>query len=213
MSKMAPRCPQEAPKRPQERPKSPQGAPRWPQEVPRWLQVGPKTAPRRPQDDSKPLPSRIQNQLYVSLTSPSPKMSPRSPQNPPRETPDAPKEPLRGPKRPPRGSQEAPRGPQEAFIFSVRMNISCGSGCISHLSYQVACNMSPLGRRRGPALRASIRRRPEGGTTGGSPLCRITLGLIPQSWPLRSIRGPRHSADPVATNLVMAFKSDQNARE
>ena len=59
-------------------------------------------------------------------------------------------------------------------------------------SYPVACNMSPLGRRRGPALRASIRRRPEGGTTGGSPLCQITARrarLIPQSWPLAEHQG------------------------
>ena len=43
----------------------------------------------------------------------------------------------------------------------------------------------------------SIRRRPQGGTTGGSPQCQIPLGLTTQIWPLRSIRGPRHSADPL----------------
>ena len=76
-----------------------------------------------------------------------------------------------------------------------------------------ACNMSPLGRRRGPALRASIRRRPEGGTTGGSPLCQTTLGLIPQIGLLRSIRGPRHSADPSGAKCPLALKSEHFAAE
>ena len=50
------------------------------------------------------------------------------------------------------------------------MSIFCGRGSL-FASYPIACNMSPLGSRRGPALRASIRRRPEGGTTGGLARC------------------------------------------
>ena len=99
----------------------------------------------------------------------------------------------------PRGPQEAPkrppRGPKKPHLHDKNEHF-VWEGCYFP-SYPVACNMSPLGRRRGPALRASIRRRPEGGTTGGSSQCRITLGLTTQIWPLRSIRGLRHSVDPL----------------
>ena len=62
-----------------------------------------------------------------------------------------------------------------------------------------ACNMSPLGRRRGPALRAE--------SGGGrrevrprlSPQCRTTLGLLKQTSPPEEFRGLRHSADPLPT--------------
>ena len=78
--------------------------------------------------------------------------------------------------RPPRGSQETskrhPRGPKRPQLHHENEHF-LWEGCYFS-SYPVACNMSPLGRRRGPALRASIRRRPEGGTTVGSPLCQIT---------------------------------------
>ena len=158
-------------------PRTPKDTPRRPQEEPRWRQDGPKTTPRRPQDDSKSLPSRIPKQCDVSFTPQSPEMRPRSPQNPTREAQEAPKEPPRGPKRPPRGSQEAPRGPQEASkrpligpTFTIKLSSSCRRGCVSHLSYQVACNMSPLGSRRGPALRAE--------SGGVRPLCQTPLGLI-----------------------------------
>ena len=50
------------------------------------------------------------------------------------------------------------------------MSSSCGRGCVSHLSYQVACNMSPLGSRRGPALRAE--------SGGVRPLCQIPKDLL-----------------------------------
>ena len=52
------------------------------------------------------------------------------------------------------------------------MSSSCGRGCVSHLSYQVACNMSPLGSRRGPALRAE--------SGGVRPLCRTPKDLFKQ---------------------------------
>ena len=58
------------------------------------------------------------------------------------------------PKRLPRGAQEAPR----SSILIVKISILCRRGSLV-ASYPVACNMSPLGSRRGPALRASIRRR------------------------------------------------------
>ena len=170
-------------------------------------------APRRLQDDSKTLPSRIEKQSYVNLSSQSPEMPLRPPRNPPRS-------PKRLPKRPPRRQQEAPRSSQEASKRPPRdpkvthrhhKSEHFVLEGFSFLSYPIACNMSPLGRRRGPALRASIRRRTEGGTTGGSPQCQIPLGLIPQSWPLRSIRGPRHSADPLTANFLLALKSEQNA--
>ena len=141
-------------------PRAPKEVPRRPQEASRWQQDGPKTAPRRPQDGSKSLPSRIPKQLHVSLSPASPKMSPRSPRDPPREPPEATQEVPKSSKQAPRGPQEArkmpPRGSQEAPtspIFTIKVSISCGRGSI-FLSYTVACNMSPLGRRRGPALRA-----------------------------------------------------------
>ena len=65
-------------------------------------------------------------------------------------------------KTPPRGSKRPPRGPR-SLIFNIKTSISCGRGYI-FLSYPLACNMSPLGSRRGPALRASIRRPRQGGT-------------------------------------------------
>ena len=90
----------------------------------------------------------------------------------------APKRPQRAPKRPPRGPQgsrslpiERPRSPQEPPkrpprglqdpTFSFRMAISCERGRTFNAS-PLACNMSPLGRRRGPALRAESGGRPEG---------------------------------------------------
>ena len=87
--------------------------------------------------------------------------------------PRPPRDPPRSPKRSQRDSQEAPRGsprrPQEALrrpqdsprgpIFTIKISISCRSGCNSHLSYQIACHMSPSGRRRGPALRAECSAR------------------------------------------------------
>ena len=99
-------------------------------------------------------------------------------------------------KTPPRGSKRPPRGPRSPIV-NIKMSILRGRGCI-FLSYPLACNMSPLGSRRGPALRAE--------SGGVRPLCRIPLGLIPQSWPLRSIRGPRHSADPVLINEAWPLK-------
>ena len=58
--------------------------------------------------------------------------------------------------------------------------------------YPIACNMSPLGAAGAPLC---------GLQSGGDrPQCQTPLGLIPQSWPLRSIRGPRHSADPLTAN-------------
>ena len=56
------------------------------------------------------------------------------------------------PKRPPRGPQETPKRPQEAPYSPLKLSVLCGRGSI-FLTYQVACNMSPLGSRRGPALR------------------------------------------------------------
>ena len=48
-------------------------------------------------------------------------------------------------------------------------------------SYPTACNMSPLGRRRGPALRAEYGGRPEGRRP--CPQCRIPKGIVLQIWP------------------------------
>ena len=108
---------------------------------------GAKMGPRRPQDG--------------------PKTTARGPQRLPRGLQDPPRRPQETPRRPqedPRGSQEAsktlpggpkkiPRGSQEAFRVG-------GVAYSTHAhNYKVACNVSPLGRRRGPALRASIRRR------------------------------------------------------
>ena len=63
--------------------------------------------------------------------------------------------------RPPRGSQETskrhPRGPKRPQLHHENEHF-LWEGCYFS-SYPVACNMSPLGSRRGPALRASIRRR------------------------------------------------------
>ena len=154
-------------------PRRPQDAPRRPQDDPKTAQDAPKMAPRRPQDDPK-------------TRQDGPKTAPRRPQDDPKTASS------------PRGLQEAPKRLQETHpdykdmhfvweVFHFRTH--------AH-NYKVACNMSPLGRRRGPALRASIRRRPQGGTTKASPQCQIPLGLIPQEWPLRSIRGLRPSADP-----------------
>ena len=161
---MAPRGAQEAPRRPQE-------APRAPQEAPRRAQGGPRGGPRRSQDGPKSLPRRIQDETESRLIR---AMLPRRPQ-----------ESRRGPKWPPSGSKEPPRGPQESPsftqerprslqeppkrpprglqdpIFSFRMAISCERGRTFNAS-PLACNMSPLGRRRGPALRAESGGRPEG---------------------------------------------------
>ena len=58
--------------------------------------------------------------------------------------------------RPPRGSQETskrhPRGPKRPQLHHENEHF-LWEGCYFS-SYPVACNMSPLGRRRGPALRA-----------------------------------------------------------
>ena len=87
--------------------------------APRERQEGPKRASRRPQDGSKSLPRRVPKQRYVSLTSRSPKKSPRPPQDPPKEPQEAPKRPQRrpkrpkeAPKRPPGGPKRPPRGPK-----------------------------------------------------------------------------------------------------
>ena len=76
------------------------------------------------------------------------------------------------------GSQEAPkrlpRGPQEvarSHSFTIKMSILCGRGSI-FVSYPVACNMSPLGSRRGPALRAE--------SGGVRPLCQTPKDLFKQ---------------------------------
>ena len=157
----------------QEAPRAPQDAPRRPQDSPKRPQDGPKMAPRPLQDDPKMTPSRFQvafqnNFMLAYLPhlprcpQDRPRMPPESPKIPPRSPQEAPRGPQEVPKRPqetPKRSQEAPKRPPRAHIFILKLCISRGRGCISHLSYQVACNMSPLGSRRGPALRASIRRR------------------------------------------------------
>ena len=103
------------------------------------------------------------------------------------------------PKRPPRAPQEAPR----SSIFNIKISIFCGRGSI-FLSYPVACNMSPLGRRRGPALRAESgggRRevRPEAARCVG--LRPEGQGLIPQSWPLAEHQGPTPFRRPLGGQL------------
>ena len=170
--KMAPRGAQEPPRGPQEAPRELQEAPRGPQDAPRRPQDGPKTAPRRLQVAPKSHAKTTLCQLNFNISrDPSkiplgpPSGSPKRPQRSPQEAP-------RDPQRPPRDPQEPPKRPPRGHIFSMKINISCGRGCNSHLSYQVACNMSPLGRRRGPALRAE--------SGGVRPLCQIPLGLTLQ---------------------------------
>ena len=146
--------------------------PRWlhkgPKLAPSWPQDGPKTASRRSPDGSKSHLQRIVTHLILTfvMTTPAeaskclqeaPKIAPGAAQGAPRGPQGAPKRPPEAPKRPPkapRGLQEAPQRPQRGHVFIVKMSISCGRGCISHSSYHVAGNMSPLGRSRGPALRA-----------------------------------------------------------
>ena len=126
-------------------------------------QEGPKKTPRRPQDDPKTAPRRFgfacRRQLLTQMLPRCAQDGPRGPKRPP----TGPQEPPRGPQEPPRGSRERPSGPQEApqrpprglheLIFSLRMAISCGRGVVFQAPHK-ACDMSPLGRRRGPALRA-----------------------------------------------------------
>ena len=172
----------------QEPPERPQDGPKKHQEGPKRLtrpgggQGGPKTAPRRPQVASKTHPRRSRKLPHKSDVTKTPPREPQRPQV-------APKRPQRAPKRPPRGPQESrslpierPRSPQEPPkrpprglqdpTFSFRMAISCERGCTFNAS-PLACNMSPLGRRRGPALRAE-----SGGRPCACPLCRIPLSLI-----------------------------------
>ena len=67
-----------------------------------------------------------------------------------------------------------------------------------------ACNMSPLGRRRGPALRASIRRRlpavSDHARTYSAEVIRV-IGRIPFS-------GLRPTADPLGVRCHTALKSE-----
>ena len=70
-------------------------------------------------------------------------------------------EPPRDPKRPPRGPKRPKLHHKNWHFVWERAQFS---------SYPLACNMSPLGRRRGPALRAEY--------GGGSSQCQIPLGLI-----------------------------------
>ena len=61
-------------------------------------------------------------------------------------------------RRPQEAPQRPPRGPKKPHLRHKNEHF-VWEGCY-FASYLLACNMSPLGRRRGPALRASIRRRP-----------------------------------------------------
>ena len=163
-------------------PRAPQELQRKPQDGPRRSQDGAKMAPRRPQDGPKTTPSRFQAAFQNNVMLASLPNLPRCAQDRPRTPPGKPKRPPKSSQEAPRGPQEAPkapRGPQEASTrpligptFTIKMSSSCGRGCVSHLSYQDACNMSPLGSRRGPALRAE--------SGGVRPLCQIPKDLFKQ---------------------------------
>ena len=69
----------------------------------------------------------------------------------------------------------------------------------AHLLNQVACNMSPLGRRRGPALRAQ-----SGGGPCGCPLCQTTAegkAYFLRFFLLRSLRRPRAFRRPLTDQM------------
>ena len=169
-SQEAPKSPQESPRRAQEGPKRPQDGPK---RDPRRSQDGPKTATGWLRAASQTYSKTVLSYLNFKIGQDAPKTTPGSPQGAPRDPLQAPQRPPRGPKRPPmdpqaasRRPQEAPRRPQDSprgTIFTVKSSISCGRGGISQLSYQVACDMSPLGRRRGPALRAQSGGGPKAG--------------------------------------------------
>ena len=167
------------------RPRGPKTAPRSPKRAPRGSKMRPggaREGPRRPQDGPKSLPRRIQDEAESRLIR---AMLPRRPQESrrgPKWPPSGSKEPPRGPQESPSRPQERPRSPQEPPkrpprglqdpTFSFRMASSCERGCTFNAS-PLACNMSPLGRRRGPALRAEYgggRRevRPEAARSVGS---------------------------------------------
>ena len=163
--KVTSRWPREAPKTPQERPKSPQGgpktaprgskmAPRWPHDGlktanfhPSSFQVASKLASSRPCSTKLP-PSRRQDGSSWQLGSTWPHLGPTWPHL-----------------GPPNCLQDGPKTPQDSNLTPTSPHLqhknkhSVWEGSY-FLTYPMACNMSPLGRRRGPALRASIRRRP-----------------------------------------------------
>ena len=151
-SKVASRWPRHATRWFQDRPKSPKEAPRRPQEEPSSPQDGPKTAPRQLQDGSESLPFRLFSygfsNVFATLGHLTSNLSPTCLQ-------DA----ILLAKLPPRWLQVASKtsggGPLgcplcQTTVLKVFAFIQDGR----FLSDPVACNMSPLGRRRGPALRA-----------------------------------------------------------
>ena len=133
--------------------------------------------------------SQLENALKVaSKMAPRCNLTPTWPHLGPQNRPGI---PLRSPKRLPRGPQEtpwglqaapkrpqeAPKKPQEAPTSSWKWAFPVGGvlffiipSCVQY----VAVRPPP-----GPRSAGWIRRRPEGGTTGGSPLCQTTLGLNP----------------------------------
>ena len=182
---MAQTGPQEASRGPPELPKGPQDGPKRRQRGPRTMPRGakttsrgpkrrqdePKMAPRRPQDGPKSLPRRIQDEAESCLIRAMlPRRSRREPKRPQvapkrlqrafKRSPRVPKVPIERPRSPQEPPKRPPRGLQDP-TFSFRMAISCERGRTFNAS-PLACNMSPLGRRRGPALRAESGGRPEG---------------------------------------------------
>ena len=99
--------------------------------------------------------------------------APRCPQEAPKSLPRRPQDAPRGSREAPRGSQEAPKRPSRPILRPSWRHLGAilrtrspkrpqlhhenehflWEGCYFS-AYPVACNMSPLGRRRGPALRA-----------------------------------------------------------
>ena len=212
---MAPRGPQDDPRRPQDGPKT---ASRRPKTTPRRLQdafeskrcllhlsLGEEISRRSPKMAPKTHP-RAPKRPQEAPTSPQ-----EAPKRPPRGPPEVPRGSQKAPKRLPRRLQDAPkailskntemqqniRKPDEnhCFPLSEASNMAASSH-LGRLASHWACNMSPLGCRRGPALRAE---------SGGSPLWVPAVsdpaGLLPQiCLPQGSTasRIPPGSAGPIA---------------
>ena len=195
-----PRCPQDGPKM----------APRSPQDGPRRPQDGPKTPPRRLQDASSTLLLLASLSLDEESSRASPQEASKRPQETPRGPPKAPKRLPRGPQEAPKKPQEAPkrppRRPQDAPKAILRRKLEISKNLqklmlfvtfrfFRRMASHWACNMSPLGCRRGPALRAE-----SGGRPLGCPQCQIPLGLILTICLPQGKDGLAHSADPVTAN-------------